>query len=104
MEPPSEMTITLAGTPSRGTGLLQALREPTSPGALKRQVIAFHDPSDALTWEIPEEASGERLFANVYVRNARPVLGLVAHPGFAHLDYWRNATVRRIMFGPAPRR
>lgn len=64
------------------------------PAHLK-QIIAFSDPSDALTFEVPE--IGMARVSNVYVRNAVSWLGLFADPLKAHAGHMSNRTIWKAM-------
>ena len=61
------------------------------------QVLSFSDPSDLLTWRIPE-IEGLKV-DNLYVRNTW-LHWLVANPAPAHRNYARNRNVLQIMMGP----
>ena len=67
-----------------------------------RHVIAFSDPSDLLSWQLPE-TNGLTMdgltIENRYVRNAL-WHWLIARPGVAHIDYAKNKQVLRVMLGP----
>lgn len=56
-----------------------------------KQIIAFSDPNDILTFRVPQ--IGGACIANVYVRIARPVLGLFANPVTAHSGHWKGSRV-----------
>jgi hypothetical protein len=60
------------------------------PG-LPRQIVAFSDPSDLLTY--PVRKLGEAKVVNVYVRNGRRFLGLVADPVKAHIGHVGNDAI-----------
>lgn len=64
------------------------------PSQLK-QIIAFSDPSDALTFEVPKIEPAE--VSNVYVRNAVSWLGLFADPFKAHSGHLQNRAVWKAM-------
>lgn len=64
-----------------------------------KQVVAFNDPSDALTFDLPCLPHGART-VNVYVRNAIPWFGLFAMPGKAHRGGLDNARLWRWMLSP----
>ncbi len=61
------------------------------PKSAVKQIIAFSDPSDALTFRVPEFATAK--VSNVYVRNAGSLLGLVADPIKAHSAQMQNAAL-----------
>jgi len=66
---------------------------------LQRQVIAWSDPSDLLTWRVP--AMDGLVVDNLYVRNTW-WHWLIANPGAAHGDYAKNKNVLRVMLGARP--
>jgi hypothetical protein len=81
------------------------------PGAtrdrpLPKQVIAFSDPSDLLTYRVP--CIRQVTVANVYVRNEHSVLGVYSSPMKAHTGHLANDKVWDIVLGehersgPAP--
>jgi hypothetical protein len=61
------------------------------------QVVAWSDPSDLLTWRVPE--MNDLVIVNLYVRNTW-WHWLIASPTAAHGNYARNKNVLRIMLGP----
>jgi hypothetical protein len=78
-------------TPAKETG-------PSRP----RQIIAFNDPSDALTFNVPAllnpDGSRAAIVANLYCRNELNFFGLFADPIAAHTGYSRNPAVLRTVF------
>jgi hypothetical protein len=60
-----------------------------------RQIIAFSDPSDILTYPVPPIAGVK--VVNVYDRNTPRWLGLFAEPGKAHLGHLRNREVWKVL-------
>jgi pimeloyl-ACP methyl ester carboxylesterase len=62
-----------------------------------RQVVAWSDPSDLLTWRIPEMKG--LTIDNLYVRNTF-WHWIIAGPVSAHVNYAKNPDVMRIMMGP----
>lgn len=62
-----------------------------------RQVVAWSDPSDLLTWRIPE--MNGLVVDNLYVRNTF-WRWIVARPIAAHVNYDRNRDVIRVMMSP----
>jgi hypothetical protein len=60
-----------------------------------KQIIAFSDPSDALTFRVPQIGCAK--VSNVYVRNAVSWLGLVAGPVKAHSGQMRNRALWKAM-------
>lgn len=73
-----------------------------------KQVIAFSDPSDLLTYSVPKlkDPGGKdlALVVNVYDRNEWSWLRLFANPTMAHTAHARNRSVLRLMFSQAPPR
>ncbi len=69
----------------------------TQCGAPAPQIDAFSDPSDWLTWQVPE--TGEvRVFNHSVVNSPHwPWLWLFEYPPAAHLNYDKNAHVLRTM-------
>jgi hypothetical protein len=70
----------------------------------KLQVVAWSDPSDAITFRVPK--IGDVDVVNLYVQNAPRWFGFFESPGSAHSDYAKNKDVLRAMFlsTPLPRR
>jgi hypothetical protein len=62
-----------------------------------KQIIAFNDPSDLLTFDVPA-ISGAKV-VNLYDRNAWRFLGLFESPTAAHTGHSRNPAVLKTMFG-----
>jgi len=96
------------GTPASDTGpsLHRALTEWAGPGPRARlagagpaykQIIAFSDPSDALTFRVPP-IDGVTV-VNVYDRNGIDILHLVADPVAAHTGHDSNPHVLDLMLG-----
>lgn len=65
-----------------------------------KQIVAFSDPSDALTFRVPDFENA--LVSNVYVRNATRWLGLFADPIKAHAGQMRNEALWRAMIRESP--
>ena len=65
--------------------------------AKPRQVVAWSDPSDLLTWRIPGMKG--LMIDNLYVRNTF-WRWIVARPIAAHVNYDRNRDVIRVMMSP----
>lgn len=61
-----------------------------------RQIIAFNDPSDMLTFEVPQLPGAK--VVNLYDRNGFDFLRLVADPLAAHTGHSRNKAVLRTVF------
>jgi hypothetical protein len=62
-----------------------------------RQIVAYSDPSDLLTFDVPD-LLGVDVY-NVSVRNATRWLGLFAWPAKAHTGHASNPAVLKSMFG-----
>ena len=75
---------------------------PLERGGRPKQVIAFSDPSDLLTFPVPKlrDADGEdiALVVNVYDRNEWSFFRLFADPLKAHTGHPGNKDVLRVMF------
>jgi hypothetical protein len=67
-----------------------------------KQVIAFSDPSDSLTFRVPKlrDAGGKdvAIVVNVYDHNEVRWLGLFANPTTAHTGHSRNKDVLDLIF------
>jgi hypothetical protein len=79
----------------------QGAARPAGPALAKRaeaprQIIAFNDPSDALTFEVPEVPGAK--VANVYDRNSIAWLWLFENPVTAHTGHSQNRAVMRTLF------
>lgn len=61
------------------------------------EVIAWSDPSDLLSWRLPEMEG--LVITNLYVRNTA-WHWIIANPAAAHANYATNKEVLKIMFGP----
>jgi hypothetical protein len=96
--PPSSPLARLAewGMREPALELVALSEEPWRP----RQVIALNDPNDLLTYYVP--GIQDVKVVNVLVRNARPVLGLLAHPVDAHSTHAANPAVWDVLLGPGP--
>jgi len=66
-----------------------------SDGANAKQIIAFNDPSDALTFRVPRVEG--LTVVNVYDRNEVDILHLAANPMTAHIGHSRNPRVLDLM-------
>jgi hypothetical protein len=102
-----------------------ALQEPAAPRGLMRwarrakasgaglseqrdygQLVAFHDPSDILTFEVPTKLGPANQSAevhNVFLVNGPTYLGLFADPARAHTAHARNSCVLDIIFDNTPK-
>jgi hypothetical protein len=65
-----------------------------------KQIISFSDPSDALTFRVPDFANAK--VSNVYVRNATPWFGLFADPVKAHSGQMQNDALWKAMVRENP--
>jgi len=65
----------------------------STPGAGEKcarpQIVALNDPSDLLTWTVPEQLTTVDV-QNVVVKNTRHWFWLIASPTKAHDNYARN--------------
>ena len=73
-----------------------ALQTATKSTEITRQIIAFNDPSDALTYEVPD-VDGAKV-ANVYDRNGPAWLWLLESPITAHTGHSKNHAVMKTLF------
>jgi hypothetical protein len=70
----------------------------TQAGAQTRiQIVAFSDPSDLLTWRVPELRDVDVF--NLNVQNGVHWLWLIESPSAAHDNYAKNKKVIRAIFG-----
>jgi len=67
------------------------------PAGQPRQIVAFSDPSDLLTYRVPA-LEGVKV-VNVYDRQGFDFLGLVADPGKAHTGHVDNPAVWKVLLG-----
>ena len=75
----------------------QAAIHPNDAGARKKiQVVAWNDPSDALTWRVPR--IGDVDVVNLYVQNGTHWFWLFESPTKAHGHYAGNKDILRAMF------
>ncbi|MBO9714201.1 hypothetical protein [Sphingomonas sp.] len=95
-EPPSP----LAALQRWAGGSARSLRTGDG-GARPRQIIAFSDPSDMLTYPVP--ALDGVTIVNLFVRNTPRWFGLFVLPGAAHTGHLGNRKVRAALIG-RPRR
>jgi hypothetical protein len=73
----------------------------SGPGVeLPRQVLAFSDPGDLLTFKVPKIGAGQPAdIYNAYPENDVRWLGVVERPDTAHTGYSTNDKVLKVMFG-----
>ncbi|HLZ81923.1 MAG TPA: hypothetical protein VKQ54_00045 [Caulobacteraceae bacterium] len=85
--------------PSQGSSFLDALTLWSESGRalVPRQIVAFSDPGDVLTFKLPQV--GQAKIYNAYPKNASRWLGVFENPQPAHLGYFTNKDVLRAMFG-----
>jgi len=83
--------------PQSPLGQLEALGEVSAAAPRHRQIIALSDPSDLLTYRVPEIRG--TIVVNVYIRNARRIFGL-ANPMRAHTGHADNPTVWDVLLAP----
>jgi len=101
---PAQALALAGGTSAEGASPMEALRQwGAAPGAAAtpavRQVIAFSDPSDALTFRVPAFPGAK--VVNVYDRNGFDFLRLVADPIAAHTGHAANNAVLDVMIDGA---
>jgi hypothetical protein len=93
--------------PERPASPVDLLRLWATAGPLEfqgrpKQVIAFSDPSDLLTYPVPKlrDADGKdvALVVNVYDRNESNWFGLFANPATAHTGHSANDDVLKLIF------
>jgi hypothetical protein len=65
--------------------------------AAPRQIIAFSDPSDVLTYDVPR-GSPSATVVNLYDRNEINWFNLYVNPTSAHTGHSRNQAVLKSMF------
>jgi hypothetical protein len=61
-----------------------------------RQIIAFNDPSDVLTYEVPDVKGAQ--VVNLYTHNSMTWFGLLENPMTAHSGYSQNHSVLKTLF------
>ncbi len=72
----------------------QAIPGQARPG-IEKQIVAFSDPSDILTFNVPAIAGVN--VVNLYDRQGFDLLGIVADPVAAHTGHSKNEAVWRIL-------
>ena len=92
---PSSALLKLAQAPVRDPGRLGAAPHP-------RQIVAFSDPSDMLTWPVP--CLPEIKVANVMVPMTGGAFGLFANPIRAHRGHLEDRSVWDVMMNRKPAR
>ncbi|HYL62194.1 MAG TPA: hypothetical protein VE077_06185 [Candidatus Methylomirabilis sp.] len=97
----NEATATLSAEMKKWNTLRRSFGKTPSgeeePATRPRQVVAWSDPSDLLTWRIPEMKG--LIVDNLYVRNTF-WRWIVARPIAAHVNYDRNRAVIHVMMSP----
>jgi hypothetical protein len=73
-----------------------ALKSLLGRSSSERQIIAFNDPSDALTYEVPDMANAN--VVNFYDRNSTAWLWLFENPVLAHTGHSQNKAVLKMLF------
>ena len=63
----------------------------------RKQIIAFSDPSDILTYPMPQ--IHDAVVINITVHNATDWFHLFERPDLAHIGYFSNPTVLKTIFG-----
>jgi hypothetical protein len=66
----------------------------------RARIVAWSDPSDLLTWNVPDLSGYEIDVENPQVRNAINWFWLLESPAGAHRNYAANKTVIRTMLKP----
>ena len=82
---------------STGSIKAEAIPGRESPG-LEKQIVAFSDPSDILTFDVPPIAGVK--VVNLYDRQGFNLLGIVADPGAAHTGHSKNEAVWKVLLRP----
>lgn len=77
---------------------LDSLNLPSRNAVSPPQIVAWGDPSDLLTWSVPELTTV--VVKNRYVKNATHWFWLFESPTGAHRNYDANKSVIRAMFKP----
>jgi hypothetical protein len=67
---------------------LQSLPSSEREGLPPPRIVALNDPSDLLTWTVPDLRTVE--VTNLTVKNATHWFGLIESPNKAHDNYARN--------------
>jgi len=97
--------LAAAPSPAASPSVLDALGAWAAPkgGAdvRPRQIVAFNDPSDILTFEVPAIRGAK--VVNIDDRNGFRLLGLVADPVAAHTGHAENKKVLKLIFSPSPK-
>jgi hypothetical protein len=76
-----------------------ASQSPSTPSHLARpHIVAWSDPSDLLTWNVPELSTV--VVENRAVKNSTHWLWVLERPALAHANYATNKNVIRVMVAP----
>jgi hypothetical protein len=79
----------------------QAAIHPNDEAARRKiQIVAWNDPSDALTWRVPRIGNVD--VVNLYVQNAKHWFWLFESPTKAHGSYAGNKDILQAMFMSTP--
>jgi hypothetical protein len=100
---PSSLQQFGPSAPESPVNLLQAwvgTKEIGTESVIPKQIIAYSDPSDILTYRVPQIPGA--LVVNLYDRNEISWFGLFANPMKAHSGHAQNAAVIKSMFATHP--
>jgi len=75
-------------------------REMVEPIANEPQIVAWSDPNDLLSWEVPDLSKEGINAVNLYPKNATRWLWLLEMPLAAHDNYAKNKGVIRALLNP----
>ena len=64
------------------------------------QIVAWSDPNDLLSWEVPDLSKEGINVVNLYPKNATRWLWLLEMPLAAHDNYAKNKSVIRALLNP----
>jgi hypothetical protein len=79
----------------------QYLQLRSTPSAPTPQIVAWSDPNDLLSWNVPAIAGVH--VVNISVRNAAfKIPSLLVSPTGAHANYAQNRKILRAIFAPTP--
>jgi hypothetical protein len=87
----------LSSEPASSTNALTLWATTNAPPGSEKQIVAFSDPGDILTFKIPRIDGAE--VVNAYVKNDFRWFGLFEWPITAHMNYISSDEVLRTVFG-----
>jgi hypothetical protein len=107
--PPPNAAGLQENAPARGLRRWATIPNPGRSAGLSetfREIVAFHDPNDLLTFEVPDlgpppnagEPDTRPKVRNVFLSNGPTYLGVIADPAAAHTAHARNSCVLDIIF------